>query len=84
MNLTSIHEDAGSVPALLSGLWIQHCCELWCRPVATALIQLLAWEPPYAMGVVLKSKKKLLINYDAHQLTIDDGHPSVGRVFCII
>ena len=31
-NLTSIHEDSGSIPglALLSGLRIQHCCEL-CR-----------------------------------------------------
>ena len=29
-NLTSIHEDAGSIP-VLSGLGIQHCCELWCR-----------------------------------------------------
>ena len=32
----------GSDPALL---W------LWCRPVATAPIQPLAWEPPYAAGV---------------------------------
>ena len=31
---------------------------LWCRPAATALIQPLAWEPPYAAGVALKSKKK--------------------------
>ena len=27
---------------------------LWCRPVATALIRPLAWEPPYAMGVALE------------------------------
>ena len=32
----------GSDPALLY---------LWRRPVATALIQPLAWEPPYAAGV---------------------------------
>ena len=31
----------GSDPELL---W------LWCRPVATAPIQPLAWEPPYALG----------------------------------
>ena len=31
---------------------------LWCRMAATAPIQPLAWEPPYAMGVALKSKKK--------------------------
>ena len=28
------------------------------RPVATALIGLLAWEPPYASGVALKRQKK--------------------------
>ena len=31
---------------------------LWCRTVATAPIRSLAWEPPYAMGEVLKKKKK--------------------------
>ena len=31
---------------------------LWHRPAATALIGPLAWEPPYAAGVALKSKKK--------------------------
>ena len=55
--------------ASLSGLRIRRCHELWCgprgssdlvllwlwhRPVATALIQPLAWELPYA----LKRKKK--------------------------
>ena len=30
---------------------------LWCRPVATALIQPLAWEPLYAVGAALKRKK---------------------------
>ena len=29
---------------------------LWCRLTATALIQPLAWEPPYAVGVALKIK----------------------------
>ena len=33
----------GSDPALL---W------LWHRPAATAMIGPLAWEPPYAMGVI--------------------------------
>ena len=27
-------------------------------PASVALIQLLAWEPPYAAGVALKSKKQ--------------------------
>ena len=30
MNPTSIHEDMGSTPGLLSGLSIWHCCEPWC------------------------------------------------------
>ena len=43
---------------LLSGLRIQLCCELWCRPAATARMRPLAWEPPYAVGAALKNKKK--------------------------
>ena len=39
----------GSDPELL---W------LWCRPVAIALIQPLAWEPPYAVGATLKRQTK--------------------------
>ena len=39
----------GSDPALL---W------LWCRPAATAPIQPLAWEPPYASDVALEKTKK--------------------------
>jgi len=42
----------GSDPALL---W------LWCRLVAAAPIQPLAWEPPYAVGAaqeIAKKKKK--------------------------
>ena len=31
---------------------------LWCRPVATALIRPLAWEPSYAKGVALKRQNK--------------------------
>ena len=30
-NLTRNHEVVGSIPALLSGLRIQRCRELWCR-----------------------------------------------------
>ena len=30
---------------------------LWCRPAAAALIQSLAWEPPYDAGVALKKKR---------------------------
>ena len=45
----------GSDPELL---W------LWHRPVATAPIRPLAWEPPYAAGVALektKNKQKTII-----------------------
>ena len=30
-SLTSIHEDVGSIPGLLSELKIKHCRELWYR-----------------------------------------------------
>ena len=57
--------------ALLSGLEIQHCWELWCRfqgsdpellrlwcrLAAAALIQPLAWEALYAISAVLKRPK---------------------------
>ena len=51
----------GSDPVLL---W------LWHRPVATALIRPLAWEPPYAVGAALEKaerKKKLWISVVAQQ-----------------
>ena len=64
--------------ALLSGLRIQRCHELWCRlqtrlgsrvavalwhrPVATAPIGPLAWEPPYAAGAAQEIAKKDKIN----------------------
>ena len=31
---------------------------LWCRPAAVAPIRPLAWEPPYADSMAIKSKKK--------------------------
>ena len=31
---------------------------LWWRPTATALIRLLAWEPPYAEGVAPEKAKR--------------------------
>ena len=60
----------GSDPVLL---W------LWHRPIPTALIRPLAWEPPYGMGLALKDKKKktyhalVIIPYwcpDGHRMSL--------------
>ena len=66
---TNIHGDVGSIPGLLSGIAMRcgvgHSLSsdtalllLWHRPVAAALIQSLAWELPYAVGMALKKTKK--------------------------
>ena len=46
---------------------------LWYRSAAIAPIRPLAWEPPYAVGMALISKKKkkkkvhtLILNFDLH------------------
>ena len=41
---------------------------LWCRLAAPALIRPLAWEPPYATGAALKSKKKESESYGESSL----------------
>ena len=49
-NPTRNHEVAGLVPALAQWVNDPALLWLWRRPVATAPIQPLAWEPPYAAG----------------------------------
>ena len=57
-NLSSIYEDASLTPGLSQWVKDPALLRLWHRPVAAALIRLLAWEPPYAMNAALKRPKK--------------------------
>ena len=70
------------IPSLasLSGLRIWHCCELWCRPAAAALIQPLAWEIPYAACMALKSKINRSSHCGSAETNLTSIHEDAGSI----
>ena len=69
----------GSGIAVNCGVGYRHGLDptwLWCRLAAVALIGPLAWEPPDAMGVALKSKKKKML-----QSAVFSTHLSSSSLF---
>ena len=57
---------------------------LWGRPVATAPIGPLAWEPPYAAGTALKRQKKKSGYYRQIKITQQDLCYQLVSTLCVM
>ena len=94
-NLTSIHEDEGSIPGLpwcdiATSCGVGRRCSsdpmllwLWPRPAGEALIWPLAWERQYVAGVALKRPKKISLFAFLKHWKRDSEHRTIHKTsFC--